>query len=283
MLDFLKKYKYILIVSVCAIAVLAVAFFAGESITDNETAVMQESTTSDTTGNTVLENEAATDTSLQKDFSDDKSVENKTTENKTTQSTTVSTSEIQKETQQSVQKQTDVKVSSSSQSSRNGSETGSNSSSASQSKPQSSVQQETQENTLKCTVSISCATVLKNMDLLDSSKSEVIPSDGWILKPVTVTFNEGDSAFDVLEKICKENKIHLEYSFTPLYNSTYIEGINNLYEFDCGSLSGWRYAVNSEYVGYGSSSCQLENGDVIEWKYTCDYGEDIGAMNISED
>ena len=27
-----------------------------------------------------------------------------------------------------------------------------------------------------------------------------------------------------------------EFEVTPVYNSNYIEGINNLYEFDCGEL-----------------------------------------------
>lgn len=44
--------------------------------------------------------------------------------------------------------------------------------------------------------------------------------------------------FDVLQRVCKANKIHMESSFTPVYNSAYIEGIHNLYEFDVGKLSG---------------------------------------------
>ena len=33
--------------------------------------------------------------------------------------------------------------------------------------------------------------------------------------------------------------IQLEFSYTPLYASYYIEGINHLYEFDVGPESGW--------------------------------------------
>lgn len=36
----------------------------------------------------------------------------------------------------------------------------------------------------------------------------------------------------------------MESNWTPAYNSAYIEGIGNLYEFDCGNLSGWMYSVN---------------------------------------
>lgn len=137
--------------------------------------------------------------------------------------------------------------------------------------------QETINKNIKCTFSISCSTILDNMQELDKDKVELVPNDGWILKPITVTFKEGESVFDVLQNICKENKIHMESSFTPMYNSAYIEGINNLYEFDCGSLSGWMYSVNGWFPNYGCSRYQLKDGDVVEWKYTCDLGYDVGG------
>ena len=56
---------------------------------------------------------------------------------------------------------------------------------------------------------------------------------------------------------------------TPVYNSVYIEGINNIYEFDCGELSGWLYKVNNESPGVGCSLYKLKDGDVVEWIYTC--------------
>ena len=57
----------------------------------------------------------------------------------------------------------------------------------------------------------------------------------------------------------------------------YIEGINNLYEFDVGNTSGWMYKVNGWFPNYGCSRYQLQNGDVIEWVYTCDLGDDVGG------
>lgn len=71
----------------------------------------------------------------------------------------------------------------------------------------------------------------------------------------------------------------MEFSNTPMYNSAYIEGINNLYEFDCGELSGWAYKVNQWFPNYGASRYLLKDGDVIEWLYTCDLGTDIGGYN----
>lgn len=128
-----------------------------------------------------------------------------------------------------------------------------------------------------CTLSISCAAILDHMDWLDPDKKELVPEDGWILKPTQVTFYEGESVFNVLLRTCKQNKIHMEYEDTPVYNSAYIEGIHNLYEFDCGELSGWMYQVNGWFPNYGCSRYSLQDGDVIGWVYTCDLGNDVGG------
>lgn len=128
-----------------------------------------------------------------------------------------------------------------------------------------------------CTLSISCATILDNMDLCKEEKRELVPEDGWILKPMTVTFYEGESVFNVLQRTCKQQKIHMEFVNTPAYHSAYIEGIHNLYEFDVGNLSGWMYKVNDWFPNYGCSRYRLQDGDVVEWKYTCDLGSDVGG------
>jgi len=127
------------------------------------------------------------------------------------------------------------------------------------------------------TMSISCAALLEHMDWLDPDKRELIPEDGWILEPVTVPLEEGDSVFDLLRRVTREYKIHMEYSQSPMYGSAYIEGIYNLYELDAGSGSGWMYSVNGWYPNYGCSGYALEPGDVVEWRYTCETGEDIGG------
>ena len=128
-----------------------------------------------------------------------------------------------------------------------------------------------------CTVSISCASILEHMELCDPEKLELVPEDGWLLEPVEVSFQEGQSAFDVLQQVCRENKIHLEFSTTPVYDSAYIEGIGNLYEFDCGAESGWMYAVNGWFPNYGCSQYTLQDGDTVTWVYTCELGRDVGG------
>ncbi|MEG0895189.1 MAG: DUF4430 domain-containing protein [Oscillospiraceae bacterium] len=140
-----------------------------------------------------------------------------------------------------------------------------------------------------CTLSIRCDTILKNIKDLDKellylteNNRKDIPyqqgvSDGVIYEEREVYFYEGESVFDVLLRETKAERIQMEFSFTPMYNSHYIEGIDNFYEFSCGELSGWMYKVNGWFPNYGCSRYLLKDGDVINWEYTCDLGRDVGC------
>ena len=130
-----------------------------------------------------------------------------------------------------------------------------------------------------CTLSVSCSTILNNMSLLDKDKSTLVPKDGSIFAAKTVTFYEGESVFNVLQREMKKVGIQMEFKNTPMYNSAYIEGIDNLYEFDVGDLSGWVYEVNGWFPNYGCSRYLLHDGDVVNWLYTCDLGKDVGGNN----
>jgi hypothetical protein len=129
-----------------------------------------------------------------------------------------------------------------------------------------------------CTLSVRCDTILDNMKYLDKEKVELVPEDGIIFPQTEVTFYKGESVFNILLREMKKNRIQMEFENTPMYNSAYIEGINNLYEFDCGELSGWMYKVNGWFPNYGCSRYQLKEGDVVEWVYTCNLGVDVGGF-----
>lgn len=131
-----------------------------------------------------------------------------------------------------------------------------------------------------CTLSITCKTLLKPENkkvAISNGKGDMIPSNGVIYKTKKVKFYKNESVFDVLLRETKANKIHMEYEMTPIYNSNYIEGIHNLYEFDGGELSGWMYSVNGWFPNYGCSRYRLKDGDSIKWLYTCDLGRDVGC------
>lgn len=130
------------------------------------------------------------------------------------------------------------------------------------------------------TISISCSTILNNRDKLNKSKASFVPSNGIILGASPVEVKSGESVYDLLVRATKQAGIQMEASWTPVYDAYYIEGINQLYEFDCGNLSGWMYKVNGWFPNYGASKYEVQKGDVIEWVYTCDLGRDIGGSNM---
>lgn len=133
----------------------------------------------------------------------------------------------------------------------------------------------TEPPTPQCTISVSCVTVLSHMDDLKAGKEAIIPANGWMLGAVNVELQEGDTVFDILQRVTREYGIALEFSISPLYNTAYIEGIGNLYERDCGTGSGWLYAVNGSIPSVGCSDYTVSDGDSIAWLYTCEMGADL--------
>lgn len=128
-------------------------------------------------------------------------------------------------------------------------------------------------------VSINCGTILNNYDKLeDSLKSEkYVPSNGIILDKTEYVLRNGDTAFDILDRAVRHNKIQMEYKGAEEtgYGSAYVQGINHIYELSCGEGSGWTFLINGETPQYGCSQLKLEDGDYVEWLYTCNYGEDL--------
>lgn len=132
------------------------------------------------------------------------------------------------------------------------------------------------------TIAIHTETLLDNWDKLDKSLQDekYVPKDGVILSATKYELlSDKETVWDVLLRATKEHKIQLEYqgASSNIYNSVYVEGINHLYEFSAGSLSGWMYQVNGVYPNYGCDQYKLEDGDVIEWHYTVDLGRDLGT------
>lgn len=131
---------------------------------------------------------------------------------------------------------------------------------------------------LTCSLEIRCDTLLGNLDKMSEGKAALVPIDGCLLEKTEIVFTAGDSVFDVFRRVLRENNIHFEYVDARLYGSVYIEGIGNLYEFDCGPQSGWMFSVNGIYPGLGCSKYTLADRDIIVFNYTCNLGEDLGVQ-----
>jgi len=132
------------------------------------------------------------------------------------------------------------------------------------------------------TIAIYADKLLDNWDMLDKALQDekYVPKDGVILAEAKYELlSEKETVWDVLLRASKEHKIQLEYqgASSTIYNSVYVEGINHLYEFSAGSLSGWMYQVNDVFPSIGCDQYVLEDGDVIEWHFTVDLGRDLGA------
>lgn len=113
-------------------------------------------------------------------------------------------------------------------------------------------------------VEIDATDILSNYEMLDESlrDEKYVPADGMILNLTDVTLKEGDGALDALVLAAKENNIQVDVS------DGYAKGINYIYEKSCGSMSGWVYEVNGESI---MSEYHVSEGDVITWKYICDF------------
>ena len=129
-------------------------------------------------------------------------------------------------------------------------------------------------NQLVCAMSITCHKILENRDLFDDSKKAFLPSNGVMLKRTKFVFYNGETVFDVLKRVSKSKEYVKKIPITHR-GGTYIETINHIGEFDCGPASGWVFKVNGVKSDKGCNEYKVKNGDIIEWIYTCDVGNDI--------
>lgn len=122
---------------------------------------------------------------------------------------------------------------------------------------------------ISCTINVECKSILNNMDKLKDGHSEYVPADGYIITGYKYTAKAGFTAFDVLKKACEDNGIKLTAK-SSMYG-TYVSGINNIDEFDCGSQSGWMFSINGNRPNASASNQKINDGDEITFEYVCEY------------
>lgn len=127
------------------------------------------------------------------------------------------------------------------------------------------------------TVSIDILTGLRNLNAFSSNMRGRIPSNGYFLNPTKISITPGESVWDVTQRAANQYGISIRKEFTPKYNSIYIQAINGIGEYNGGERSGWMYNINGIYPNRGASAIKVKDGDTIQWRYTMDYGNDIGG------
>ncbi|SES66214.1 protein of unknown function [Oceanobacillus limi] len=95
---------------------------------------------------------------------------------------------------------------------------------------------------------------------------------GVVLPPTTVLYQDGDTALDATRRITKEKGIQISVRGSGA--TAYVEGIDNLYEFDEGPLSGWLIRVDGILIDRSAGVYPIEPNQTIEWTYTTNYLED---------
>lgn len=116
-------------------------------------------------------------------------------------------------------------------------------------------------------MSVNCSEILKNMDSLDSGLEEYIPEYGLIVEDKAYPIKDGDTVYDLLIRVTKENRIQVESK--GFSGSREIEGINYIYNSSCGKGSRWICKINGEIQQPVCTDYKLKDGDIVQWIYVC--------------
>ena len=112
-----------------------------------------------------------------------------------------------------------------------------------------------QQNTVQVKISVECSRAV----------NAGYSGSATILSEKVLKLKKGVTVYDALE------------ASGVLFSGSggYVAGIAGLYEFDYGEGSGWLYYVNGNRPGIGSAQYICKDGDVIQWRYTTDMGNDL--------
>ena len=89
---------------------------------------------------------------------------------------------------------------------------------------------------------------------------------GTIVGASSVSFKDGDTIYDILLQVAKNHKITVDSRGSGA--TTYVEGIDNFYEFDYGAKSGWVFKLNGASLTKSIGAIKVKAGDRIECYYT---------------
>lgn len=123
-------------------------------------------------------------------------------------------------------------------------------------------------------------------DINEGSVDFIKPME--IIVPETVVeYYKGDNVAAVTVRALNKAGISLSYEGT-VSDSFYLAAIKNFTnkyygkvssfgEFDAGPASGWMVKHNNKFIDRSASAVSVENGDYINWAYSCQIGADIGC------
>ena len=109
---------------------------------------------------------------------------------------------------------------------------------------------------------------------------------GVIISATEVPYYEGESVAKVTLRLL--DALGIDYKMTGSADENfYLSAIKNFRlsdgykvssfgQSDGGSMSGWMVSVDGDFLSVGASDCEVSDGDVIKWQFSCQLGKDIG-------
>ncbi len=94
---------------------------------------------------------------------------------------------------------------------------------------------------------------------------------GTILNQSNIAVEMGESIMDLTKRILDSRGIKYKEK------NGYMISIDGQAEFDKGSGSGWMFTINGKFPNKSADDLRARDYKRIEWKYTYDFGNDIGA------
>lgn len=133
-------------------------------------------------------------------------------------------------------------------------------------------QQVSEPKVVNCTVTIDCSSVSGNGALTAAGNPQL---EAYAANPtiLSVNINASDTNDDgkvgvdeAIKQACDAYGIQYEFK-----SSSYLSGMNYLYEFNAGPNSGWMYKVNGRVPNKGCNSYYLNGSEDILWYYVISY------------
>ena len=134
------------------------------------------------------------------------------------------------------------------------------------------VQQVREPKVVNCTVTIDCSSISGNGALTAAGNPQL---EAYAANPtiLSVNINVSDTNDDgkvgvdeAIKQACDAYGIQYEFK-----SSSYLSGMNYLYEFNAGPNSGWMYKVNGRIPNKGCNSYYLNGSEDVLWYYVISY------------
>ena len=134
------------------------------------------------------------------------------------------------------------------------------------------IQQVREPKVVNCTVTIDCSSISGNGALTAAGNPQL---EAYAANPtiLSVNINVSDTNDDgkvgvdeAIKQACDAYGIQYEFK-----SSSYLSGMNYLYEFNAGPNSGWMYKVNGRVPNKGCNSYYLNGSEDVLWYYVISY------------